>query len=158
MDFNEFTLRTDLLDSDWVVTKRGSAPGCESLTPVTVVKDELSGLEGVQLVTAAVDIGAGRFVHILPDGTAVYADASIDRPAHGFTREAIVAGGTISMRNGGKLTGLSGLTPGAPYYLSGSTPGLAVLTPPSTGLVQRLGSAPAAHTLIVTIEPAILIA
>jgi hypothetical protein len=108
-------------------------------------------------VIAAVDIGSGRFVHIMGDGTAVYADASAGRPAHGFTREAIVAGATLSMRAGGKLTGLSGLTPGAAYFLSGSTPGLAVITPPASGLVQRLGQASAAHTLMVTIEQPIVI-
>jgi hypothetical protein len=154
---NDFPARTDLLSSDFFWTKRGSAAGAEGLTPAEVVLNEVAGLETQQPITAAEDIGSGRFVHILPDGTAVYAHAATNRPAQGFTREAIVAGQTLSMRASGKLTGMSGLTPGAVYYLSGTTPGLAVLTPPSSGLVQRLGQASAAHTLMVTIEQPILI-
>jgi hypothetical protein len=128
-------------------------PTFTTTPPLLVTEDP----ETMQLVPAAEDLGSGRFLHLLADGTAVHANASTGRPAHGYTREAVLQGQMVALRPDGKLNGLSGLTPGAAYFLSGTTPGIAVLTPPATGLVQRLGAAALADTLLVEIEPPVLI-
>lgn len=130
-----------------------SVPTFTTFPPIDISEEP----ETMQLAPAAIDLGSGRFLHLLPDGTATYADAAAGRPAHGYTREAVVDGATVSMRVGGKLTGLSGLTPGAVYYLSATTPGVAVVAPPATGFVQRLGTASTPDTLLVAIEPPILL-
>lgn len=113
---------------------------------------------GATLHIAGETVGSGRFLHILSDGTVVYADASNDRPAHGYTKEAVTAGQPVTLWRGLYLNGLSGLTPGATYYLSSVTLGFYTSTPPTTGIVQRLGVADNATTLYVDLEPKIILA
>lgn len=113
---------------------------------------------GATLHTAGENLGSGRFLHILSDGTVVYADASADRPAHGYTKEAVTVGQPVTLWRGPYLNGLSGLTPGATYYLSAVTLGFYTSTPPATGIVQRLGVADNATTMYVDLEPKIILA
>lgn len=114
------------------------------------------GTDELITAVAAIDLGSGRFLHIGADGQVIYADAAAGRPAHGYTREAVEAGLPVQVRNEGPLNGLAGLTPGATYFLSDTTPGGLTLTPPAVGLVQPLGAALTADTLIVDIEPPVL--
>lgn len=112
-----------------------------------------SGADPTIPVVAGVTVGSGRFLAIASNGTAIYANASTAIQATGFTREAVTVGNSIAFRESGALTGLSGLTPGAIYYLSAVTPGFYTSTPPTNGIVQRLGTAMSADTLLVGIEP-----
>jgi hypothetical protein len=112
----------------------------------------IPGLEGVTL-TASEDLDAGELVNIWDDaGTASMrkADASGNKPADGFVSNSVVLGETATMYGEGKISGLSGLTVGATYFLSASTPGDAVDTAPTgTGnILQKVGRAASATTLI----------
>lgn len=57
-------------------------------------------------------------------------------------------GGTVQCVDEGAVEGLSGLVPGAVYYVSG-TPGQITTTPPTTGIVYKLGEASSEATLVV---------
>jgi hypothetical protein len=86
-----------------------------------------------------------------------YADASAasaGKAAHGYVTSTInaVASGTVFFE--GLISGLSGLTIGATYFLSGSVPGGVTATAPTTSAhcVQEIGVALSATEL--TFEPA----
>lgn len=70
------------------------------------------------------------------------ADAS-DYEAAGFALASYATGAQVQVKTLGNITGLSGLTPGAYYYLSDSTPGAITLTAPTTTghVVQNIGRA-----------------
>lgn len=77
--------------------------------------------------------------------------ANAGRIAHGFVLSAVSAGANASVFPfGGTVSGLTGLTPGAIYFLSNSTPGGRTTTPPSTAghSVQVVGIALSATDLI----------
>lgn len=82
------------------------------------------------------------------------ADASNGREIHGFVLSAVTSGQNGTVYFEGTITGLSGLTIGAKYFLSASTAGEIVATAPSGSgeLVQRAGTAISATEL--SFEPA----
>lgn len=91
--------------------------------------------------TAGETVGAGQLV-FLADGSdsttagrwhladADLASKSSQARTVGITLGAITVGGTGSVRVQGRVTGLSGLTPGAPYYAS-ATAGALAASPPA---------------------------
>lgn len=78
--------------------------------------------------------------------------------AVGYVTQAYSSGDTVTVYyDDGLLSGLTGLTPDAEYYLSDSVAGGITTTPPITGtnkIVQFLGTAKSATELIVKIEEA----
>lgn len=82
------------------------------------------------------------------------ADASNGREIHGFVLSAVTSGQNGTVYFEGTITGLSGLTIGAKYFLSAATAGEVVATAPSGSgeLVQRAGTAISATEL--SFEPA----
>lgn len=118
--------------------------------------DALADLGAVPLatLTAVGAVAAADFVNIHASSGAKVrkADATTAaKPCNGFAPAAIAdaASGTVQ-GPGTKASGLSGLTPGAPYYLS-TTPGLITATPPSGSgnLVQKVGVALSATELFL---------
>lgn len=116
--------------------------------------DELADLDAVPLaeLIAAGAVAAGDFVNIHASSGAKVrkADATTAaKPCNGFVPSAIAdtASGTVQ-GPGTKASGLSGLTPGATYYLH-TTPGQITPTPPSGAgnLVQKVGVAVSATEL-----------
>lgn len=107
----------------------------ESLMPVGIVAD-------VKLMETTEDLNAGNYVNIY-NATGVQkvrlADASNDRPAHGFVKEAFLTGAQAKIYFEGANDDLAGLTIGARYYLS--TAGAISPTPRSTGIHQFVGIA-----------------
>lgn len=105
----------------------------------------------VKLVIASENLAAGDMVSVWNDaGTlkARKADASQANAgyrAHGFVLSSVTANGsnTASVYVEGILTGLSSLTPGAVYFLSGSSAGAITATAPTTAgyAVQEVGVA-----------------
>lgn len=91
------------------------------------------------LLPASENIAAGALINIWNDaGTAKIrnADASggVAKQAHGYAPDPITSGATgLAVLGDEVITGLSSITPGASYYLSGTTPGAFSTTPPSTG-------------------------
>ena len=80
------------------------------------------------------------------------ADASNGRKADGFVSAAVASGQTAAVYHDGTQTELSGLVPGAPYYLSATTPGGIVpideVRTQSGDLVQYIGKAKSPTTLL----------
>jgi hypothetical protein len=127
------------------------------LGPVTVANVDVSGAIDAAAsapATATEAIAAGAFVNVYSvSGAAKIRNANAtdaSKPCNGFVATAITSGATGSVRgSGGKITGLSGLTPGATYYL-GTTAGTITTTAPTTdgNLVQEIGVAVSATELL----------
>lgn len=112
----------------------------------------------VYKVVASEALVAGNFVNLWDDsGTlkARKADATtIDKKADGYVRDNADADEEVNVYVEDWNDKLSGLTLGAEYFLSDSTPGGVTATAPSTGthIVQYLGKAVSATKLIVEID------
>lgn len=121
-----------------------------SMMPVGVTAD-------VATVLASEALAAGDFVNIYNNaGTpnARKADASNGRQAHGFVLAAVSAAANASVYFDSRNTGVTGKTPGAVQYLSGSSAGQTTETAPTTAgqIVQRLGNAITATSINVDIQ------
>jgi hypothetical protein len=104
--------------------------------------------------TAGEALSAGDFVYINGTGNAVKADATaIGKKAHGYVLAAVANAASATIYFDESNNGLTGLTPGATYYLS-ATAGAATTTAPTTSgqIVQTLGVATSATSLHVNIE------
>jgi len=111
----------------------------ESIMPVGF-GDEVKILEATEPITA------GKYVNIYNVagvGKIRNADASTGKKADGFIVEGVAIGATVKVFTEGINNALTGLTPGADYYLSSTNPGEATTIPPtSTGnILQRIGKA-----------------
>lgn len=102
--------------------------------------------EVVYSAEASEAISAGEFVQIFDDGGTTKirkADATTSgKECFAFILDNVTLGGTVNVYYEGVNNKLSGLTPGASYYLS-DTAGLATTTPPtaSGSVLQFLGRA-----------------
>jgi hypothetical protein len=112
-------------------------------------------LAETKVVPASEDLAAGDLVDIWNDtGTLKVrkADASAanaGKKADGFVKAAVTAPADATVYFDGEISGLTGLTPGAEYFLSDSTPGGVTATPVTTAgnLLQSVGVAKSATTL-----------
>ena len=93
--------------------------------------------------TASEALAANDLVNQATDGTVRKADASNGRDVSGFVKAAVSNGAAATVYKEGSLTGLSGLTPGARYFLSATTAGSRTATAPTTPgqLWQPIGKA-----------------
>jgi hypothetical protein len=109
-------------------------------------------------------IGAKELIYIKSDGTCAKADATTEgKEAIGFTLNAYSNGQTvIYYLPGTTIKGLSGLTPGAPYFMS-TTPGAiaSMASAPSTvgsgNVRMRIGTAISATELFFMPEVPIVL-
>lgn len=87
------------------------------------------------------------------------ADAAATADAFYFATGTISAAATGNFQSAGVLAGLSGLTPGATYYLSAATAGATTTTAPSVvgQSVVRLGKALSATEFEIRIERPVLL-
>lgn len=116
----------------------------ESMMPVGIGADVYVG--------AAAEILAANtpFVYIKADGEIASAVASSGgNPTIGFILDNFSVAADATVYFEGRVTGLSGLTPGARYYLSDTVPGGVTATPVSGAgkLHQYLGKAVTATTI-----------
>lgn len=106
-----------------------------------------------QTIPASENLSAGDFVNVWNDaGTTKCrkADATTaGKEANGFVLAAFTSGQSAAVYLDGSNTGVTGLTPGARYYLSAVAPGQATATAPSGSgnVVQFLGVAVSASRL-----------
>ena len=104
------------------------------------------GPELQNLVTSE-DLSAGDWINVYDNGgvpTARKADATNGaKRAHGFVKESVTSPAPVDVYFDGANDVLTGLTTGTRYFLSATTPGSCVTTPPSSAgnMVQYLGSA-----------------
>ena len=104
--------------------------------------------------TAGEALSAGDFVYISGAGTVLKADATTPaKAARGYVIAAVSNAATTTVYFDDSNNVLTGLTPGATYFLS-STPGAATTTPTTTTgqIVQELGFATSATSLHVNIQ------
>lgn len=103
-------------------------------------------------IQASENLSAGDVVNIHDSGGARVrrADATNGRKAHGFVLAGVTSGQNATVYFESAITGLSGLTIGADYFLSVSTPGGRQSTPPtgSGQIAQYLGTAYSASVLV----------
>ena len=130
------------------------ALGSDGKLDVTVLPAGLE-MNAVDL-PAYENLTAGDFVNIFLDaGTPKVrkADASTNKPAHGYVLSSVSAGSNVTVYFDGHNTQLTGLTPGSYYFLSATTPGGVSSTPPNTSgyLAQRVGVAVSTTTIDVEI-------
>ena len=113
----------------------------------------------VKAMVASEGLNAGSYINIYSNAgvqNARLADASNDRPAHGFVKNAFLTGETASIYFEGANDDLAGLTVGARYYLG--TAGLATITPrTAAGLHQFLGIAISTTEINTDIDDEIVI-
>jgi hypothetical protein len=128
-----------------------------SLMPVGIGADSLT-------VQASENLAAGDFVNIHDvTGAARVRKASAadaTKPAHGFVLNSVTSGANATVFFEGTNTALTGLTIGAEYILSPTTPGVAVVatTALSAGQVyQRVGAAVSTTSMTTEINQPITI-
>ena len=98
-------------------------------------------------ITASENLAASDLVNIHNSSgeKARKADASggLAKRAHGFVLASVSSGQPATVYFEGTITGLSGLTPGASQFLSGTTAGAATATAPTTPthIAQNIGVA-----------------
>lgn len=133
-------------DADKIIATNASGKLDETFLPSGV------GAE-IYVVVASEALGAGDYVNIWNDaGTAKarLADASDPaKEANGFVLAAVSLGNNATVYQNDENNQVSGMTPGTAQYLSASTPGGIVETPPSGSgnIVQYLGKAASATAL-----------
>ena len=120
-----------------------------SLMPVGIGADS-------KILVASENLAAGDLVNVWNDsGTAKArkADATVaGKEANGFVLAAVTLGQNATVYFDGTDTQLSGLTPGAVYYLATTAGGVTTTPPSGSGnVVQRVGRALSATEL--TFEP-----
>jgi len=119
----------------------------ESVLPVGIAAD-------VKILECTEDLAAGKYVNIFLSGgiqKVRLADASNDRPSHGFVKEEFLTGALdAKVYFEGANDDLSGLTIGARQYLS--TAGGRTETPRTSGLHQYLGIAISATEINTDID------
>lgn len=144
-------------DANRVVATGADGRLDESLMPVGIGAD-------IAVLVASEILAAGDMVNIWNDaGTpkARKADAtSAGKEADGFVLDGAASGANATVYFEGRNTSLTGLTPGARYYLSAAVPGGVTTTPPSaTGnVVQYVGRAYSATELAFEAEDGIILA
>ena len=111
----------------------------ESVMPVGIGAD-------VKSLPASEDMSAGNFVNIWSDEGTIKvrkADASSNKTADGFVREAVTTGNNALVYLEGTNDELTGLTGGSFYFLSNSAAGAVMATAPTTSahIVQKVGKA-----------------
>lgn len=132
-------------DAGKIVALDGSGKLSTTVMPTGIGADTKS------LVTSE-NLSAGDLVNIYDNAavaTARKADASNGRTCNGFVLAGTTSPAAALVYLEGTITGLSSLTIGAPYFLSGSTPGAATATMPTTTsyLGQQVGTAISATEL-----------
>lgn len=145
----------DKIEEQGIQSSSGSADSDKLIRTTsggTIDSTFLPGIESVTL-TASEALDAGDLINVWDDaGTPSMrkADASGSKPAHGFVLESVSSASTGKAYGEGKVTGLSGLTPGSTYFLSSTTPGDvtdSVITD-SGYILQKVGIATSATTLV----------
>lgn len=124
------TSSVGVADADKIVALNAQGKVDISMLPTGIGPD-------VKILPATENLNAGNYVNIYDNaGTASIrlADNSNDRPAHGFVKAAVVSGNNGTVYFEGPNDALSGLTPGARYYLGVS--GAATATPPASPAAQ----------------------
>lgn len=115
----------------------------------------------VTAIEASENLSAGNYVNLWNDAGDIKvrkADASNDRPAHGYVNDTVTSGNPVSVYFEGANTGQSGLTPGARVYLGAAGVGTnTVPATPGSVIHQFLGIAISATEVNTDIDDEIVL-
>ncbi len=117
-----------------------------------------------KIIVTSEAIAASNIVNVFNNAgtaTARKADATATgKECIGFVLAGVASGANATVYFEGTINGLTGLTPGARYYVSASTPGVLTATPPTTAgnVVQYVGTAISATELSFEPDDAIELA
>lgn len=103
---------------------------------------------------AAAILPSGGLVALDASGELIRADAALQIPAIGLTREAAEIGDMVKIVQIGRINGFTGLTPGGTCWLGAS--GALTQTAPTSGLTQEIGVALTADTILLDLQIPIL--
>jgi hypothetical protein len=108
--------------------------------------------------TAAEALAAGDFVYFNGSGGVLKADATaIAKQARGYVLTAVLNAAEATVYFDDSNTSLTGLTPGATYYLSVASGTITTTAPTASGqIVQEIGFASSATNLRVNIQEPII--
>lgn len=115
--------------------------------------------EDAIIAIAGESLSSGDMVYIDNLGKVFKADATtIAKQARGYVTESFASGVNAKVFFDDSNSFLTGLTPGATYFLSASTPGKVTTTPPTTSgtIIQEVGFASSATNLRVNIQEPII--
>ena len=144
-------------DADKLVRLGSDGKLSETVLPAGLGADAMS-------MPASENLAGGDFVNVWDDGGTASvrkADATAaGKEADGFVLDAVASGQPATVFFEGRNSGVSGLTAGARYYLSATTPGAAVAVPPAaTGnVVQFLGRATSPASLAFEATDGVILA
>lgn len=115
-----------------------------------------------QAITTSEALAAGDLVNVWSStgAKARKADATAaGKKARGFVLASVISGGTATVYFEGTITGLTGLTAGAEYFLS-TTAGTPTATPPtgSGNVIQSIGVATSTTTINFEPGPVVVLA
>lgn len=115
--------------------------------PTSIGQDAVTAVAGEALA-------AGDFVYFNGSGQVMKADAdTLAKAAQGYVLASVASSGTATVYFDDSNTGLSGLTPGAIYYLSATAGTVSTTAPTTSGhIVQEVGFASSATNLRVSIK------
>ncbi len=144
---------TGAADADKLIRSGTDGKLDPSLLPSGVGPDTLT-------VTASEALSAGDFVNIHAGGVRKADASTTGKEADGFVIDAVSSGQPATVYFEGRNTALTGLTVGARYYLSATTPGVIAETAPTgTGkVVQFMGRASEATSLAFEATDGVILA
>lgn len=130
----------------------GKVPGLDAAGKLDLSMMPTGVSPAVETIPASEALAGGDWVNVYDDiGTRKVrkADAtSTGKPANGFVKAAVESGANATVYADGTNDQLSGLTPGAAYYLSATAGGEVAEAPSGSGnVVQRLGTAMSATAI-----------
>ena len=134
-------------DANKIIETNGSGKLDTTFLPAGVGNDSKS-------MTTGEALSAGNLVYISGTGTVLKADANaVAKAALGYVTASAASGAAVTVFFEGTISGLTGLTPGAAYFLSDTITGGVTLTIPTAAgdIVQVVGYAVSATEL--TFEP-----
>lgn len=142
-------------DAGEIVALDGSGRLDSSVMPVGIGAD-------TNAVTTSEALAAGDLVniHASTGAKARKGDATAaGKKAVGFVLASVSSGASATVYFEGTITGLTGLTAGAEYFL-GTTPGVPTATPPTSSgnVIQSIGYATSTTTINFEPGPAIVLA
>jgi hypothetical protein len=131
------------------------ALGGDGLLDVSVMPTGIGA--DTRVAVASENLNAGDLVNLYNNSgviTARKADATggIAKQADGFVISAVSSGQNATVYFDGTITGLSGLTPGAIYYLSTTAGGITTTIPTTTGYIAQIAGKALSATEL-TFEP-----
>lgn len=144
-------------DADKLVRLGSDGKLSETVLPAGLGADAMS-------MPASENLAGGDFINVWDNaGTASVrkADATAaGKEADGFVLDAVASGQPATVFFEGRNSGVTGLTAGARYYLSATTPGAVTTTPPAaTGnVVQFLGRATSPTSLAFEATDGVILA